>query len=252
MSNKIITAEMLTPANPITPNESPLHGETVTVILPATLPDVSLFYLFLPIYRYTSSLFVIVWFTLCFSSYGLSTWINVLYDNIGLTNVYASSFVYALASLPGYIFAINYLDKVGGKRNLLMWSLIAGGLSAVGFGLGTTIAGVVIVCSTLFNGFAVVCFCSLDVISLEAYPTNVRTTAMGVFTAVGKIGAVAAQFVNGELEHQVPLLLFVTSSCMIVGAMACWCLPQEKLPRAVSMASTDSTPPQRQESAQVA
>lgn len=248
MSNKVITADMLMPASHIASNESPLRGETVEVILPPAVPDVSLFYLFLPMYRYTSSLFVIVWFTLCFSSYGLSTWINVLYDNIGLTNVYASSFVYALASLPGYIFAINYLDKVGGKRNLLMWSLVAGGLSAVGFGLGTTIAGVVIVSSTLFNGFAVVCFCSLDVISLEAYPTNVRTTAMGVFTAVGKIGAVAAQFVNGELEHRVPLLLFVTSSCMIVGAMACWCLPREQLPRTVSTSSTNSTPLRLQDS----
>ena len=43
----------------------------------------------------------------------------------------------------------------------------------------------------------------------------------------GRIGAVTAQFVNGSLEANVAVLLFVTSSCMIVGGAFVFCLPND-------------------------
>lgn len=46
-------------------------------------------------------------------------------------------------------------------------------------------------------------------------------------TFTGRIGAVTAQFVNGSLETNVGVLLFVTSTCMIVGGAFVFCLPND-------------------------
>ena len=62
---------------------------------------------------------------------------------------------------------------------------------------------------------------------MECFPTHVRTSAMGVLAAAGRLGAVSAQFVNGSLEQNIPLLLFVTSACTVVGGMAAWLLPHD-------------------------
>lgn len=50
---------------------------------------------------------------------------------------------------------------------------------------------------------------------------------MGVLAAAGRIGAVAAQFVNGSLESNVPLLLLVTGGFLLVGGMSAWLLPMD-------------------------
>jgi hypothetical protein len=65
----------------------------------------------------------------------------------------------------------------------------------------------------------------LDVV--ECYPTHVRTSAMGVLAAGGRLGAVSAQFVNGSLEKNIPLLLFVTCACTVVGGLTAWMLPHD-------------------------
>jgi hypothetical protein len=46
-------------------------------------------------------------------------------------------------------------------------------------------------------------------------------------TFTGRIGAVTAQFVNGSLEANVGVLLFVTSTCMIVGGAFVFGLPND-------------------------
>jgi hypothetical protein len=50
---------------------------------------------------------------------------------------------------------------------------------------------------------------------------------MGVLAASGRLGAVSAQFVNGSLEENIPLLLFVTSACTVVGGLIAWLLPHD-------------------------
>ena len=64
-------------------------------------------------------------------------------------------------------------------------------------------------------------------LSVECFPTHVRTSAMGVLAAGGRLGAMSAQFVNGSLEQNIPLLLFVTSACTVVGGLAAWLLPSD-------------------------
>lgn len=50
---------------------------------------------------------------------------------------------------------------------------------------------------------------------------------MGFLAACGRLGAIAAQFVNGSLEENVTLLLLVTSGCMAIGGLFSWLLPHD-------------------------
>jgi hypothetical protein len=97
----------------------------------------------------------------------------------------------------------------------------------VGVALDPHDAGVVGLSASLFNAFSVVGWNSLDCLSVECFPTSVRTSAMGVLAATGRLGAVAAQFVNGSLEKNIPVLLFVTCGCTIVGGLVSFLLPDD-------------------------
>jgi nitrate/nitrite transporter NarK len=70
--------------------------------------------------------------------------------------------------------------------------------------------------------------------SAEEFPTEVRTTAMGIVAAAGRIGAAVAMFVNGTLESNVAVLLFVTSGCMMVGGLASGYLRNDATKHALS------------------
>jgi hypothetical protein len=93
--------------------------------------------------------------------------------------------------------------------------------------------GTVVTCAALFNAMSVVGWNSLDCLSVEYFPTLTRTTAMGLLSASGRLGAIAAQFVNGNLEGNIPLLLVVTSGCMLVGGLSAWWLPEDPMGKAL-------------------
>lgn len=58
---------------------------------------------------------IVVWFTISYGTYGVATWNNQLFADIGLSNPYLCSFIYALSSLPGNVCSILLVERV---RNL--------------------------------------------------------------------------------------------------------------------------------------
>ena len=102
----------------------------------------------------STAVYMLIWFSLSFGSYGISTWISVLFEDVGVGNVYASSFIFALANLPGNVVSILYVEQIG-RRQLLFYGMLLAGLSTIGFALGTSVPAVVITCATLFNAFSV-------------------------------------------------------------------------------------------------
>jgi MFS family permease len=177
---------------------------------------------------------ILIWFTLSFGSYGISTWISLLFFDVGITNIYASSFIFAIANLPGNYFSIQFMDKFGGRR-LLFYGMCLSGISVLGFAFDTTQPVVVILSASLFNCFSVVGWNSLDCLSVEYFPTRVRTSAMGSLAAAGRLGAICAEFINGSLESNIPALLIVTSGCTILGGLAAWLLPEENPSREAAL-----------------
>ena len=61
----------------------------------------------------------------------------------------------------------------------------------------------------------------------QVFPVKLRTSGMGLLSAAGRIGAIAGQFANGSLENNVPLLLFVTAGCMLLGGICSFFIVHE-------------------------
>ena len=207
----------------------------------SALTSSTLAQLFSPALRKTTIVLLVIWFTLCFGSYGISTWISELFVDIGVSNAFADAFIFALANLPGNLISIYYVETYGRKR-LLTWGMSLSAVAALGFAIDTKQTETVVLFAALFNACSTVGWNSLDCLSVESFPTNVRTSAMGVLAAAGRLGAISAQFVNGSMEGNVPLLLCVTSSCMIVGGVSSWLLEADNTGTALAESPDDIMP----------
>jgi MFS family permease len=173
-----------------------------------------------------------IWFSLSFSSYGITTWINTIFVANHLQNIYFNSFLFALANLPGNVISIVYSDRWGRKR-MLVGSLIgaAGGLSAFAmlvyggdedFSSKARTYGIVL-SACIFQMFSIISWNAIDILTGELFPTRVRSGGMGVCTACGRFAAMFAQFVNAQLMmagsgNGVPVLI-VASFTLLVGAV---------------------------------
>jgi MFS family permease len=134
--------------------------------------------------RKTTLTLMIIWFTLSFGSYGITTWISTLFVDIGETNPYEDSFIFALANLPGNLISILLVDKYG-RKNLLFFGMFFSSLCSIGFVLGVKNKDLVVFCAALFNAFSVIGWNSLDCLSVEMFPTSARTSAMGFLAGSG-------------------------------------------------------------------
>ena len=135
----------------------------------------------------TTVVLLVIWFTLCYGSYGISTWISELFVDVGIANAYLASFIFALANLPGNVVAY-YTIEVYGRRRLLSYGMSLAGVAAIMFALNPKNAVVVVTCASLFNAASVVGWNSLDCLSVESFPTGARGSAMGVLASAGRIG----------------------------------------------------------------
>ncbi|CAM9548487.1 unnamed protein product [Ectocarpus sp. 6 AP-2014] len=183
---------------------------------------------------------VVVWFTLSYGTYGVATWNNQVFADIGLSNPYLCSVIYSLSDLPGNVASIFLVERVG-RKPLLSASMVLAAVAASVFALGSgSGAGVVISGACLFNAFSTCGWNALGVVSTEAFPTAARVSGMGLVSAAGRLGSIGAQFANGSLEGNVFLLLAVTSGLTLVGGLASLLLPRETLG-----VSLDGTTPDR-------
>ncbi|KAL4087680.1 hypothetical protein PRIC1_013568 [Phytophthora ramorum] len=181
--------------------------------------------LFDPILRGTTVSLLMSWFCLSFGSYGLATWITLLFKRIGLENPFSNAFIYAAANLPGNIMTGLLMDRLGGRRILAISMLLSAGC-AIGFAYANSSASgaaAIVLLASGFNAFSTAGWNAIDLMSAESFPTDVRTTGMGTLSAAGRAGSVAAQFVNGYLigpPVHVTLLLIITASMMLLGSIS--------------------------------
>jgi MFS family permease len=162
-----------------------------------------------------------VWFSLCFGSYGLLTWINTIFKEVHLENVYFNALLFALSNLPGNMASAYFMDR-SGRTPLLVGSILAAAVSLLSFAWfasGSTInAFGVVLSACLFQCFTITAWNTIDCMTSELFPTKVRATGMGVCAASGRIGAMIAQFVNGALAASPVRLVLVASMTLLLGA----------------------------------
>jgi MFS family permease len=173
-----------------------------------------------------------VWFSLSFGSYGILTWINTLFVAVHLENVYFNALLFAFSNLPGNVASALLMDRIG-RSAMLIASVLAAAMSLVSFALfawesddGTSINTTGVVLSACcFQAFTIAAWNTIDCMTSELFPTQVRSTGMGVCAASGRVGAMIAQFVNGALVSNPVRLLLVASFTLVLGAITPCLLP---------------------------
>jgi len=192
----------------------------------------------------------LVWFALSFGSYGLLTWINIIFVKVHLQNVYYNALLFALSNLPGNILSSLFMDRkmmgIGGRSHLLIGSIILSSISLLFFAIfaievnddnnndssgdenetstNSSSTGIVI-SACCFQCFTIMAWNTIDTMTSELFPTLIRSTGLGICAASGRIGALIAQCINGYLIDRPVKLLLVASGTLLLGAITPCLLP---------------------------
>lgn len=233
------------------PEETKTHGsrgERLSSILKKGLAPVK--QMFNGAFKSRSITLLIIFYCISFGYYGLWMWFPELFKriedsgspcaNVSLlspqhnescypvkTAVYREGFVIAASNLPGNIFTILMMDSTGGKA-LLSCSLILSSLCVFFIYVVQTKTQSLIL-SCVFSGVSVIAWNALDVLGTELYPTQLRSSALGFFTGVGRVAAITGNIVFGKLVDTncaVPVLL--VSALLLTGGLVALMLPQTK------------------------
>jgi MFS family permease len=228
----LLTLDEMTINFPTTTTRSPNplrdgRGSALSVILMAlTEFAISAEKLYRPKIRRTTWPLQMVWFSLSFGSYGLMTWINALFVQVHLENVYFNALLFAAANLPGNLLTAVWMDKVG-RSSMLVSSVVLAATSLLAFAwfAHAMVPSGIVLSAACFQCFTIAAWNVVDTLSSELFPTTVRSTGMGVCAASGRVGAMLAQFVNGALVANPVRLLLVASGTLLLGALTPWFLP---------------------------
>jgi MFS family permease len=184
--------------------------------------------LYTPSLKRTTLPLQMVWFSLSFGSYGLLTWINTIFVQVHLQNVYFNALLFAASNLPGNIITALWMDRIG-RGVMLIGSIVTAATSLIVFAFFAahpSQTGIVL-SACCFQCFTIAAWNAIDTMTSELFPTLVRSTGLGICTASGRVGAMVAQFVNGALINQgrPVLLLLVASATLVLGAVTPCLLP---------------------------
>lgn len=210
--------------------------------------------LFSPSLRRTSIVMIIVWFTLSFGFYGMFMWFPELFSRIekyggtpcqlGSSNssiltmpntsadcsdvvdsvVYLESFLTAASNLPGNLFAFLLIDHIG-RKTMLAGSMVLSGLSVFFIAiLSSSTQSLIFSC--IFGAISTIGWDALDVIGVELYPTELRSTASGLLMGLGRIAAILGNLAFGLLVDIYCLVpMFMVAGLLAVGGLASLILP---------------------------
>jgi len=131
----------------------------------------------------------------------------------------------AASNLPGNLLSALLMDRVG-RKGILTGSLVAACASAIAFRFAKTEVTVVLAACTL-NAVSTCSWNSLDCLSTESFPTGLRTSALGLLAATGRVGSIVGQFVFGSLvEQHTNELLILAGIVLGTGAVASVAMPK--------------------------
>src|SRR5919201_326706 len=192
---------------------TPAHGGTFTKNLAALWSA--------PMARTTAMLWIL-WIAITFSYYGFFTWIPTLLVKQGMTitRSFGYSIVIYLAQIPGYYSAAFVSEKLDRKWTIVAY-LLLGGVSAYLLSNARSDAAITLAgfCLSFFmNGT----YAGIYAYTPELYPTTFRATGMGVASAFGRIGGLAAPLVIGSTYAKIGFggVFLITTVVLVAGALA--------------------------------
>ncbi|NXT99509.1 SV2A protein, partial [Buphagus erythrorhynchus] len=141
--------------------------------------------------------------------------------------IYFVSFLGTLAVLPGNIVSALLMDKIGRLR-MLAGSSVMSCISCFFLSFGNSESAMIaLLC--LFGGVSIASWNALDVLTVELYPSDKRTTAFGFLNALCKLAAVLGisiftSFVG--ITKAVPILF--ASAALALGSSLALKLPETR------------------------
>ena len=175
--------------------------------------------------RIPFALLLLIWFSFSFTSSGIMTWVTTLFIELGYTNPFADACIINFAALPGKIASVALIGKTG-RIGMLVWGTFFAGLSVLGFAVDTSSAAVVLTSISFYGFFNSAGANGLFAVTADSYfPAQSKSSAVGFLAAFGRIGAIAAQFVFGSMQSNIPGLLLIASLMTFFEAAVALCLP---------------------------
>uniref|UniRef100_A0A671RTG8 Major facilitator superfamily (MFS) profile domain-containing protein n=1 Tax=Sinocyclocheilus anshuiensis TaxID=1608454 RepID=A0A671RTG8_9TELE len=124
--------------------------------------------------------------------------------------VYFVNFLGTLAVLPGNIVSALLMDKIGRLNSF------AGSVFCFFLWFGTS-ESMMLGMLCLYNGLSISAWNSLDVVTVELYPTDRRGTGFGFCNALCKLAAVMGNLIFGSLVGITKVIPILLASSVLVG-----------------------------------
>jgi VNT family MFS transporter (synaptic vesicle glycoprotein 2) len=172
-------------------------------------------------------------FGVSFAWYGMGTWLLVLFDAVGVENVYLAGIMFAISGIPG-CFCRHLLIGVASPRRLYAGALAASSLCCLAlYAILRDEGGEIkaqdvhpvlaafFVC--LFNSVSTSVFNVQVTVWASPFPTQVQKEAIGWQSAFMRVASIIAQVVDGELlKAKAPATMtLVNAGVLAVSALAC-------------------------------
>ena len=149
------------------------------------------------------------------------------------TSPYSDSLYIALATIPGSVLGVFTINTIG-ARLMLAVSMIVSGLSTFLIWWVPKRESIVVVLSAIFSGVSVAGWNALDVLlTSNLFPVHLRSTAIGIEAALGRVGAITGNLAFGALMSvseggnvYVPILLVAVF--LTFGGLIGFLLPSPK------------------------
>mmetsp|Transcript_27263 Transcript_27263/g.41748 ORF Transcript_27263/g.41748 Transcript_27263/m.41748 type:complete len:413 (+) Transcript_27263:3-1241(+) len=179
----------------------------------------------------------------------LAFWINTIFQNVGLSNVYLSFIILNCASIPGNMASAVLTDRMGRNKffscscGMASMALFAVGLlvstgskneeeeSLSSSSMATNHTISIVFCTAFYYASMTGVYSVLYVMASELYPTTIRATGVVLSSTFGRIAQSLAQFVNGALIDHPSTLLNVGATVLLSGALVAWIVPPQEMSR---------------------
>ncbi|MDR3671157.1 MAG: MFS transporter [Holophaga sp.] len=163
-----------------------------------------------------------LWITITFCVFGFFTWIPTLLVKQGMTitKSFGFSLIMYVAQIPGCYSSALLNERLDRKWTIVLY-MVLGGVAAYFLSVARADLAITL-CGFWLSFFMIGAFGAIYTYTPELYPTAIRSTGMGVASACGRVGGLAAPLIIGLAYTRIGFVgVFTITTCvLLLGALA--------------------------------